>query len=127
MVVMTLKGTSQTLDSVTCIPNTQLRKAINIIEEGKITKLELDSTKELVNYLNKRITTKDSLLIRYGQKDQYWKKIDGVNKEKITNLNQIIGNKDKEINIHLNTIKKQKRLGIIKIIFGGILGFFIAK
>lgn len=127
MVVMTLKGTSQTLDSVTCIPNTQLRKAINIIEEGKITKLELDSTKELVNYLNKRISTKDSLLLRYGQKDQYWKKVDGVNKEKIANLNKVIENKDKEINIHLNTIKKQKKLGIIKIIFGGILGFFIAN
>ena len=93
MVAMTLKGTSQTLDSVTCIPNTQLRIAINLIEEGKVTKQELDSTKELVNYLYKRIGVKDSLLLRYGQKDQYWKKIDALNKEKIGNLNKLIDNK----------------------------------
>ena len=35
---MTSKSISQNLnDSVTCIPNTQLRLAINLIEKGKIT------------------------------------------------------------------------------------------
>jgi hypothetical protein len=127
MVVMTLKGTSQTLDSVTCIPNTQLRKAINLIEEGKITKQELDSTKELVNYLYKRIDKKDSILIRYGQKDQYWKKIDSVNKGKIKNLNEIITNSNKIIDIQDKTIKKQKKLGIVKLLFGMIIGIFIVN
>ena len=79
---MTSKSISQNLnDSVTCIPNTQLRLAINLIEKGKVTQEELDSTKQLVNYLNKRITTKDSLLYRYGQKDQVWKKIDESSQE----------------------------------------------
>ena len=78
---MNLKGISQNLnDSVTCIPNYQLRKAINLIEKGKVTQEELDSTKQLVIYLNKRITTKDSIILRYGQKDQYWKKIQRTDK-----------------------------------------------
>lgn len=128
LALMSSKGISQNLnDSVTCIPNSQLRKAINLIEKGKIVQEELDSTKQLVLYLNKRIDTKDSILIRYGQKDQYWKKIDGVNKEKIGNLNKVIDNQNKVIEIHTNTIKKQKKLGLIKIGFGVILGFFIAK
>ncbi len=128
LVLMTSKGISQNLnDSVTCIPNEQLRKAINLIEQGKITKEELDSTKQLVLYLNKRINTKDSILIRYGQKDQYWKKIDGVNKEKIGNLNQVISNQNKVIEIKDSTIRKQKKIGIMKLLLGVTLGFFIAK
>ena len=128
LVLMTSKGISQNLnDSVTCIPNEQLRKAINLIEQGKITKEELDSTKQLVLYLNKRINTKDSILIRYGQKDQYWKKIDGVNKEKIGNLNLVISNQNKVIEIKDYTIRKQKKIGIIKLLLGVSLGFFIAK
>lgn len=128
LVLMTSKGISQNLnDSVTCIPNEQLRKAINLIEQGKITKEELDSTKQLVLYLNKRINTKDSILIRYGQKDQYWKKIDGVNKEKIGNLNQVISNQNKVIEIKDSTIRKQKKIGIMKLLLGVSLGFFIAK
>ncbi len=126
--LMTSEGISQNLnDSVTCIPNEQLRKAINLIEQGKITKEELDSTKQLVLFLNKRINTKDSILIRYGQKDQYWKKIDGVNKEKIGNLNQVISNQNKVIEIKDYTIRKQKKIGIMKLLLGVALGFFIAK
>lgn len=128
LALMSSKGISQNLnDSVTCIPNTQLRKAINLIEKGKIVQEELDSTKQLVLYLNKRIDTKDSILIRYGQKDQYWKKIDGVNKDKISNLNKVIDNQNKVIEIHTSTIKKQKKIGLIKIGFGVILGYLIAK
>ena len=124
---MTSKGISQTLDSVTCIPNSQLRIAINLIEKGKITQQELDSTQELVKYLDKRIATKDSLLLRYGQKDLYWKKIDSVNKAKIGNLNSIIENDKTIYSIQDKTIRKQKKLGLVKLGLGVIVGYFIAK
>ena len=95
---MTSKGISQNSnDSVTCIPNNQLRKAINLIEKGKVAQEELDSTKQLVVYLNNRIEKKDSILMLYGQRDLNWKKIDGVNKDKIGNLNQVITNSNKII------------------------------
>lgn len=127
MVAMTSRGISQTLDSVTCIPNSQLRIAINLIEKGKITQEELDSTKQLVTFLNRRIEKKDSILIRYGQKDQYWKRIDSVNKAKITNLSTIIENDKKIYTIQDQTIKKQKKLGLVKLGLGVVIGLFIAK
>lgn len=127
MVAMTSRGISQTLDSVTCIPNSQLRIAINLIEKGKITQEELDSTKQLVTFLNRRIQKKDSILIRYGQKDQYWKRIDSVNKAKITNLSTIIENDKKIYTIQDQTIKKQKKLGLVKLGLGVVIGLFIAK
>jgi hypothetical protein len=125
---MTSKGISQNSnDSVTCIPNYQLRKAINLIEQGKVAQEELDSTKQLVVYLNKRITTKDSILLRYGQKDQYWKKIDGVNKEKIGNLNQVIDNQNKVIGIQSKSIRRGKigKFAMLALGFGA--GIIISK
>jgi hypothetical protein len=122
---MTSKSISQNSnDSVTCIPNTQLRLAINLIEKGKITKEELDSTNQLVNYLNKRITTKDSLLYRYGQKDQVWKKIDDNNKLKINNLNEVISNSNKIIDIQSKSIRRGKfgKIALLALGFGaGVL------
>ncbi len=128
LVLMTSKGISQNSnDSVTCIPNYQLRKAINLIEQGKVTQEELDSTKQLVVYLNKRINTKDSILIRYGQKDQYWKKIDGVNKEKISNLNQVIDNQNKVIGIQSRSIRRGKLGKVAMLMLGLGTGFLISK
>ncbi len=128
LVLMTSKGISQNSnDSVTCIPNYQLRKAINLIEQGKVAQEELDSTKQLVVYLNKRINTKDSILIRYGQKDQYWKKIDGVNKEKISNLNQVIDNQNKVIGIQSRSIRRGKIGKVAMLMLGLGTGFLISK
>jgi len=128
LVLTNLKSISQNLnDSSTSIPNSQLRLAINLIEKGKITQEELDSTKLLVDYLNKRIMKKDSLLFKYGEKDQLWKKIDNVNKEKITNLNSVVQNQNSIISIQSRTIKKQKKLGIAKLLFGAVLTLFIVK
>ena len=125
---MTSKSISQNLnDSVTCIPNTQLRLAINLIEKGKITKEELDSTNQLVNYLNKRITTKDSLLYRYSQKDQVWKKIDDNNKLKINNLNEVISNSNTIIGIQSKSIKRSKFGKITMLILGLATGILITK
>jgi len=125
---MNFKGISQNLnDSVTCIPNYQLRKAINLIEKGKVTQEELDSSKQLVIYLNKRINTKDSIILRYGQKDQYWKKIDGVNKEKISNLNTIVDNQNKVINIQSRSIKRGKFGKIALLVLGFSTGILISK
>jgi uncharacterized protein YeaO (DUF488 family) len=75
LVLNNLKATSQTvLDSTTAIPNTQLRKAINIIEKGKLVQQELDLTKQEVDFLDKRIQKKDSIIFNYAQKDIEWNK-----------------------------------------------------
>ena len=125
LALMTSKGISQnSSDSVTSIPNYQLRKAINLIEKGKVAQEELDSTKQLVVYLNNRIEKKDSILMLYGQRDLNWKKIDGVNKEKIGNLNQVITNSNKIIDIQAKSIRRGKfgKIALLALGFGaGVL------
>ena len=125
---MTSKSISQNLnDSVTCIPNYQLRLAINLIEKGKVTQEELDSTKQLVTYLNTRIVKKDSILILYGQRDLNWKKIDGVNKDKIGNLNQVITNSNKIIDIQAKSIRRGKFGKVALLVLGFGAGILISN
>jgi len=76
LVLTNLKGISQTAsDSTTAIPNYQLRKAINLIEKGKLVQQELDLTKEKVSLLDERIVKKDSIIYNFRLKEVGWNKI----------------------------------------------------
>jgi hypothetical protein len=101
--------------------------AINLIEKGKVTQEELDSTKLLVSYLNTRIVKKDSILILYSQRDINWKRIDGVNKDKIGNLNKVITNSNKIIDIQAKSIRRSKLCKIALLVIGFGAGIIIGN
>ncbi len=67
--LLTLLGISQTSDSVTCLPNVQLRKAIKEIENCKILKEELALTSKSVSILRKIVVSKDSVISIYKIND----------------------------------------------------------
>ena len=101
--------------------------AIKLIEKGKVTQEELDSTKQLVSYLNTRIVKKDSILIIFAQRDLNWKKIDSVNKGKIGNLNQVITNSNKIIDIQAKSIRRGKFGKVALLVLGFGAGIIISK
>ena len=128
MVVWTSKGISQNSnDSVTCIPNSQLRKAINLIENGKVLAKELDLTKERSVWLEYRISTKDSVISQYLQKELNWKKIDANYKTELGNYQEYTKNTQRifeEQRKQIRGLKFKKWLGI----FAGLgIGYVIAK
>ena len=128
MVVWTSKGISQnSTDSVTCIHNSQLRRAITIIENGKVVKQELELTKERSVWLEYRISTKDSVISQYQQKEDNWKKIDANYKSRINNYQQYTKNTQKifeEQRKQIRGLKFKKWLGILT---GFGIGYVIAK
>jgi hypothetical protein len=128
LVVWTSKGISQNSnDSVTCIPNSQLRRAITIIENGKVVKQELELTKERSVWLEYRISTKDSIISQYQQKEDNWKKIDSNYKSRISNYQQYTKNSQtifEEQRKQIRGLKFKKWLGILA---GFGIGYVIAK
>jgi hypothetical protein len=128
LVVWTSKGISQNSnDSVTCIPNSQLRRAITIIENGKVVKQELELTKERSVWLEYRISTKDSIISQYQQKEDNWKKIDSNYKSRISNYQQYTKNAQtifEEQRKQIRGLKFKKWLGILA---GFGIGYVIAK
>jgi hypothetical protein len=118
---------SQNLDSLTAIPNSKLRIAINVIERGKVTEEELIDTKQKVAYLQNRIIIKDSLLLRYGQKDQYWRKVDSTNNKKIFHLNQYVQNSQRIYDIQIKQLKSQKIQKWVYLVVGAASTYLIIK
>jgi hypothetical protein len=124
----TSKGISQnSSDSVTCIPNTQLRKAINLIENGKVIKKELELSNERTVLLEYRISTKDSIISQYVNKEDNWKKIDANYNSQIFNYKEYGRNTQRifeEQRKQIRSLKFKKWLGILA---GFGIGYIIAK
>jgi len=118
---------SQTSDSLISIPASKLRIAINLIENGKVTKEELDITKQKVKTLEQRIQYKDSIIYRFNQKDEYWKKLDSNHNIQITNLKEVVDNDGKIFHIQAMQIKKQKRQKWLFFLLGVTSTYFITK
>jgi hypothetical protein len=128
LVLWTSKGITQNSnDSLTCIPNVQLRKAINLIENGKVLAQELEITKERSIILEFRISTKDSVISQYQQKEVSWKKIDANYKLELVNYQEYSRNTQRifeEQRKQIRGLKFKKWLGIL----AGIgIGYVIAK
>lgn len=73
----------------------QLRKAINLIETGKVYKKELDLSTEKIQFLENRLILKDSIIGKYQSKDVLWSKLESDYKSKIYNFNQYFNNTQK--------------------------------
>lgn len=96
MVLSNYQGISQIAsDSVTCIPNVQLRKAINLIETSKVYKKELDLSKDKIGVLEKRIVLKDSIIGKLESKEVIYKRLEADYKSEINNWNQYANNTQK--------------------------------
>ena len=117
LLLMTLKSSSQTTDSVTCIPNSQLRNAIKDIENCKIIEQELDYTRISVNLLKDRIKIKDSIISIYDFKDSLAEKKFSNYEMSLTNLGRQLSNQKNILSIYKNIVKKEK----IIYTFGGLL------
>ena len=128
LVLTKSQGISQIYrDSVTSIPNSKLRKAINLIEEGKVVKEELKLSKENIKFLEHRIEVKDSIIYRYATKDLFWKQVDSNNKLEIVNYKKVIANTNQIFDIQTKNLKKQKKLGVAKFALGILVGYAITR
>jgi hypothetical protein len=118
---------SQNYDSSTLIPNSQLRKAINLIENGKIVQEELTLTKEREKYLENRLKIKDSILFHFATKEQYYKKIDSNYKIEIGNFKQVISNDKLIYNLQSAKIVGLKRKKWLFLAIGSLTTYLITK
>ena len=96
LVLTNYQGISQiSSDSLTCIPNVQLRQAINLIETSKVYKKELDLSKDKIGLLEKRLIVKDSIIGKFESKEVLYKRLEADYKSQINNWNQYANNTQK--------------------------------
>ena len=124
LLLTTFAGTSQIInkDTITCLPNSQLRSVIKEIEKSKIIKEELDFTKTSVSILQNRIKIKDSVIGIYIIKDSLYEKRNLNSELAIQNLNKQIENHKQIDSVYKNIVRKQK---IVNMIGGAVAGFVL--
>lgn len=122
------QGISQTSsDSVTCIPNAQLKKAINLIEKGKVVEEELVATKELLKNSESRLSIKDSIIGKYQLSENQYKALVANFEQNIKNDSRIIYNLNTQIKLSKKIARRQKFSKYIVGILGVGIGYLIAK
>ena len=108
-ILTAFRGISQTSnDSVTCLPNSQLKAAIVKIEQGKLVKEELDLTNQKVNLLEGRIVLKDSVITFLKEKNALYDKMMWSYESSIDNYKKIIDNLDQKYKLQRTIAKRQK-------------------
>jgi hypothetical protein len=108
-ILTAFRGISQTSnDSVTCLPNSQLKAAIIKIEHGKLLKQELDLTNEKVSLLEGRIVLKDSVITFLKEKDALNNKMMWSYEASIDNYKKIIDNLDQKYKLQRSIARRQK-------------------
>jgi hypothetical protein len=126
LVLTNLKGISQTAsDSTTAIPNYQLRKAINLIEKGKLVQQELDLTKEKVSLLDERIVKKDSIIYNFRLKEVGWNKIFKNYQQESKNCREYQTNTQAIFEKQELSVKRNKRYKWVFLALGLGLGLVI--
>lgn len=119
LLLKTSRGISQIYqnDTVTCLPNTQLRSAIKRLEFCKIVEQELDLTKKNNNILLIRILDKDSVIKNFEKKDSLHETRYANSLIQIGNLTEQIEGEKKITSIYRNISKKNK----VKYASGGFI------
>jgi hypothetical protein len=122
------QGISQTSsDSVTCLPNAQLKKAINLIEKGKVVEEELVATKELLKNSETRLSLKDSIIGKYQLSEKEYKSLVTNFEQNLNNDKRIIYNLETQIKLSKKIARRQKLSKYIVGILGVSIGYLISK
>jgi len=108
-ILIAFHGISQNSnDSITCLPNSQLKTAIVKIEQGKLYKQELDLTNEKIKILENRIVLKDSVIIFLREKDALNNKMMWSYDDTIDNYKKIIDNLEDKYKTQRSISRRQK-------------------
>lgn len=122
-----LECISQTSSDTICLPLPQVKKAINLIEKGKVVEKELELSKEAILILEKRIVVKDSIISAQNLKEDTYKSIVANYKQSVSNSEEIVSNLEKSLVLER---RRARRQGFMKWVVAGaafVLGSIITK
>lgn len=125
LVAVKFQAISQTSDSVTCLPNSQLKKAINLIEQGKVYKEELEVSQKKIVKLEEFLNHKDKIINEYGKKDSIAQRIISSYEQAVINFQSQVKNAESINKIQKKQIGKLKFRKFIALALGFGAGFLI--
>jgi hypothetical protein len=125
---LTYNGISQIVSTdSTSIPNTQLKKAINIIELGKVYKEELNVSVIKIGKLEGLINTKDEIIDEQKKNNQYKDSVIVAYKSIVQNMNKSLSNAEVSFSLQTKKLKKERLKKWGTLFVGVATGYLIFK
>ena len=129
LVLMKYAGISQTASdsSSTSIPNNQLRKAINVIEYGKVVSKELSLANQKTALQDSLLKSKDSTIVEFKKKDSTSQLMINAYKEANKNLSMVNVNQELKFASVSSKLSAEKPKKWVFLGIGLLFGFLIGK
>jgi hypothetical protein len=112
-------------DSVTCIPNSQLKKAIELIEKSRVHEEEIENLKQTMNLFRKSVINKDSIITIMSGREIEYRTIMTNQSKQITNCQVLVNNLEMNVEVRSKFYKSQKKKSAITALVGIVVAFFI--
>ena len=122
-----ISQTSNTSDTSLPIPVTKLRRAVYLIEQGKLCESENALLYKVIDNLETKIVTKDSIILIYKKNEADYKTVVRYYQDMNKNGEEVINNLDENLGIQQKLLKRQK---FNKFLYGFVglgIGFFLTK
>lgn len=109
------------------IPTYQLKKAINLIEKGKVVEQELAISKEKISLLSESVRNKELQIVEYSRKDASYQNTISGYKQVVSNLETSLSNAKAINTIEKVKNRRQKLKKWYSLVIGVAIGFVISK
>lgn len=120
-----LDSISQTSADTVCLPLSQLKIAINKIEEGKVMGKEIQLLKDKVQIVERRVIVKDSLILVYMKNESNYRRLINNYEANISNNAVIVANLEKSLKYQKRVANKQKFQKWMVAVLGVGVGYLI--
>ena len=122
-----LDSISQTSTDTICLPISQLKIAINRIEEGKVVAKENGLLNIKVDNLERRMNLKDSIIGIYLNNESQYRNLINNYETNISNNAKIVENLEKIVSLNKKIARRQKFQKWLGAIIGVGIGILVTK
>ena len=122
-----LDSISQTSNDTICLPISQLKIAINRIEEGKVVAKENVLLNIKVDNLERRMNLKDSIIGIYLNNESQYRNLINNYETNISNNAKIVENLEKVVSLNKKIARRQKFQKWLGAIIGVGIGILVTK
>ena len=112
-------------DSITCLPNSQLKKAIDMIERSKVYEEEIVNLRQTMGLFRLSVINKDSIIGTMNEREKQYRIIMTNQSKELSNNQVLINNLERNIEVRAKMYKKSKRDSIFLIVVSSIAAFLI--
>lgn len=120
-------STSQTSSDTVCLPLPQLKKAVNLIEKGKVMEQELIVTQKALQLAENRLAVKDSIISLFNKKEDVYQSVIANYIKTVSNNERMIGNLEESLNLQKKNTRNQQSAKWVYLGAGLLFGILIAK